>query len=333
LLLSLFCGPGGLDTGFEKAGFEVGLAFDIRKTSVETYNNNRPAPNVAYCRDISDLTLSELDALHGKRFEPKGVIGGPPCQSFSFSNVFKSEGDLRSQLPLKYAQLLKQLNKRSPVEFFLFENVLGLLSERHREEFEIFRNAFKKAGFLVNTVILNAVDFGVPQVRQRVFIIGFNKKIFKNINVVDNIFDPFKKDKVTTVRDVLFGLPEPVFFNSVKNKLDIPFHPNHWCMTPKSRKFTTPGALIPGKTFGRSFRVLEWDKPSPTVAYGHREVHVHPSCRRRLSVFEAMRLQGFPDSYVLSGNLSDQITQVSEAIPPSLGYVLAKFINNYIKDL
>lgn len=326
MLLSLFCGPGGLDIGFESAGFDVGLAFDIRKTSVQTYNSNRPAENNAYCRDISQLTLEELDRLHGERFEPRGVIGGPPCQSFSFSNVFKNEEDIRRLLPLKYASLLKQLNKRKPVEFFLFENVLGLLSEKHKSEFELFKKEFQKAGFFINTIVLNAADFGVPQFRERVFIIGFNKKIYKKKTLTENDFKKFKTKKHTNVRDVLSGLPEPKFFNRELNQSNIPFHPNHWCMVPKSKKFTAPGALVPGRAFGRSFRVVEWDKPSPTVAYGNREVHVHPDCKRRLSVFEAMRLQGFPDSYVLSGNLSEQITQISEAVPPPLANVLASYI-------
>jgi DNA (cytosine-5)-methyltransferase 1 len=97
-------------------------------------------------------------------------------------------------------------------------------------------------------------------------------------------------------------------------------------MTPKSRNFHTPGALIPGTSRGRSFRTLDWEQPSPTVAYGNREVHVHPDGRRRLSVYEALLLQGFPTTYELQGSLSDQVTQVSEAVPPPLGPAIGESV-------
>src|SRR5262249_46639336 len=93
----------------------------------------------------------------------------------------------------------------------------------------------------------------------------------------------------------------------------------------------TPGALKPGTALGRSFRMLEWDKPSPTIAYGHREVHVHPNGRRRLSVYEALLLQGFPSEYELVGSLSAQISQVSEAVPPPLARAIAGSIQRQIE--
>lgn len=133
------------------------------------------------------------------------------------------------------------------------------------------------------------------------------------------------------VKDVIFGLPEPAFWTRDLDRTGIPHHPNHWCMTPKSKNFTTPGALEPGTARGRSFRTLDWSRPSPTVAYGHREVHVHPEGKRRLSVYEALRLQGFPESYELTGSLSDQIIQVSEAVPLPLGRAIAQSITDAVR--
>ena len=101
-------------------------------------------------------------------------------------------------------------------------------------------------------------------------------------------------------------------------------------MAPKSKKFFTPGALVEGQRGNRSFKTLSWDKPSVTVAYGNREVHIHPDCKRRLSVFEAMRLQGFPDTYELKGSLSSQITQVSEAVPPPMAKAIGLSLKNLI---
>src|SRR5207248_6556315 len=112
---------------------------------------------------------------------------------------------------------------------------------------------------------------------------------------------------------------------------DIAYHPNHWTMQPKSKKFGN-GFLQEGHNQGRSFRVLSWDKPSWTVAYGHREIHIHPSGKRRLSIYEAMRLQGLPKSYKLLGNLSDQIQQISDAVPSQVGKALAKQIHVFLEE-
>jgi DNA (cytosine-5)-methyltransferase 1 len=97
-------------------------------------------------------------------------------------------------------------------------------------------------------------------------------------------------------------------------------HPNHWTMQPKSTRFQNPEAHAGN---GRSFKRLKWDEASPTIAFGHREIHVHPNGRRRLSIFEALLLQGFPPSFVLEGNLSEQVEQVSNAVPPAMARSLA----------
>jgi DNA (cytosine-5)-methyltransferase 1 len=128
-----------------------------------------------------------------------------------------------------------------------------------------------------------------------------------------------------TVRTAIAGLPEPALFRRGLAPHDIPFHPNHWTMFPHSPKFRDPNQRLNWHR-GRSFRVLRWDAPSWTVAYGHREVHVHPEGHRRLSVFEAMRLQGFPDSYVLEGTLSDQFRLIGDAVPPPVAAALGRAI-------
>lgn len=327
MILSLFCGAGGLDLGFESEGFEIGLAFDIRPTAIETYNFNRQS-NHAFVRDISKLTVEQIDQLYGSEFKPKGIIGGPPCQSFSVSNVNSKDDDPRHDLPLAYANLLMQLNQRNPLHFFVFENVLGLKSYKHKAKYETFKKAFVNAGFNLQEIILNASDFEVPQERKRIFIIGLNRKLYPAFSFI------FHKSKIVkSVKSAIYNLPEPVNFNDFRNGNEITYHPNHWCMTPKSAKFQTPGALIPGKALGRSFRVLEWHKPSPTVAYGHREVHIHPNCHRRLSVHEAAILQGFPFEFEFQGTMSSQFTQISEAVPPQISRALAKGLNYLIENL
>lgn len=320
-LVSLFCGAGGLDLGFEQAGFAVAAAFDLRAHSISSYNHNRCRKS-GYVADVNDLTAAKIDKLVGKTVSPIGLIGGPPCQSFSRA-THSSDDDHRHDLPLEFSRILSGFNKRSPVSFFAFENVPGLLKVRHAERYAGILDAFHKAGFEVTSQLLNASWFGVPQDRPRLILVGFNRKLYPGLKWQS---PEATCDDPVPVRAVIGGLPPPTYWTRELKQSSIRTHINHWCMTPKSKNFTTPGALIPGTARGRSFRTLDWNRPSPTVAYGNREVHIHPDGNRRLSVYEALLLQGFPKEYELLGSLSDQITQVSEAVPPPLSRAIAQSI-------
>jgi DNA (cytosine-5)-methyltransferase 1 len=332
VLLSLFCGAGGLDLGFEQAGYTVGLAYDRRTDSVLSYNHNRSKPSHASVMDVTEVTLESLDEDFGSPFHPTGVIGGPPCQSFSRANTVHHEEDPRHDLPLVFARLLGKLNARSPVKFFVIENVTGLQSTRHAERLASFTAALGEAGFSLSQTVLTATDCGVPQKRQRLFIVGLNTKLFAGKTwSPPSLTRPNPSD--ISVRSAISGLPAPAYFHRDLDRKTIPFHPNHWCMQPKSDKFTTPGRLTPGNGRNRSFKTLHWDKPSLTVAYGNREVHIHPDCHRRLSVYEAMQLQGFPQNYELLGSLSSQIIQISEAVPPPMAEVVATSVRSLVLEL
>jgi len=323
-LLSLFCGPGGLDSGFRKAGFATLSATDVDESALSTFEHNHPSADVFRADLLSEsVTAIVSRALQRKRgAEAIGVIGGPPCQSFSSSNVHQKALDPRHNLPLHYAGILRRLNVDVGVSFFVFENVLGLLSQKHAARYTEFKRQFEAAGFVITESVLDAQDYGVPQKRPRLFIVGINQKIHKGMQWTPPV--PHRSRR-RTVRDAISGLPKPTFFRRGLTDEDIPFHPNHWCMRPLSKKFGTSD-LTPGQAWGRSFRTLEWDQPSWAVAYGHREVHVHPSGDRRLSVYEAMLLQSFPRQYQLIGTLSSQIKQVSNAVPPELGAAVGSSI-------
>ena len=317
-LLSLFCGAGGLDEGFRQAGFTTELATDIDKEAVATFLKNHKNAK-GFLRDVRELTVAELDAQLGRAVKPVGVLGGPPCQSFSVSNVHQRDDDPRHGLPEAYAALLKDLNSRHPISFFVFENVPGLLGKKHRTRYDAFKTLFADAGFDVEDRYLNTQDYGVPQDRQRVVIIGINRGLHPDAD----LRWPDQEDRVRTVREFIYGLPEPLWNQPGLDASELPVHPNHWCMVPRSDKFRTENALVEGQAYGRSFRTLAWDKPSWTVAYGHREVHVHPAGHRRLSVYEAMLLQSFPTDYQLTGNISAQFRLVSDAMPPRLAWHIA----------
>lgn len=325
-LLSLFCGAGGLDLGFEQAGYSVGAAVDLRPFSIDSYNHNRRRKS-GHIADVTDLTPAKLDKLAGEAIAPIGVIGGPPCQSFSRA-AHSSDDDHRHELPLEFSRILRVLNRRAPVSFFVFENVPGLLKKRHAERYSAITTAFERAGFAVSSAQMNACWFGVAQNRPRLILVGFNKTLYPGLTWVP---PEVETAEAIPVKALLQGLPAPTFWTRDLDRSGIKPHPNHWCMTPKSKSFKTPGALVPGTSRGRSFRTLDWNQPSPTIAYGNREVHVHPTGRRRLSVYEALLLQGFPPTYELCGTLSDQITQVSEAVPPPMARAIARSVQGALR--
>jgi DNA (cytosine-5)-methyltransferase 1 len=318
-----------MDFGFMSAGFQPILAIDVNEAACRSYNQNLPAVRILR-RDLASAPqgyvterLRELPI----RAAPVGVIGGPPCQAFSRGNGHKRVDDPRADLPRSYASILRELNKAFEVDFFVFENVLGLRHGQHDTEFREFKALFTDAGFRIFEGELNALDFGVPQVRRRVFVVGFNRRKYKNLEFV---FPARRTGKPRSVGDLLEELPEPTFFQRGLAPEMIAFHPNHWCMNPRSARFKN-GALHNSKVHGRPFRLLKWDAPSWTVAYGHREMHVHPSGKRRVSIFEAMLLQGFPEKYQLCGTLSDQVRQVSDAVPPPLARGLARAIRKVLE--
>lgn len=327
-VVSLCSGSGGLDEGFVQAGFAPVLALDVDRAACLTFEHNHPGVRVLK-KDLSEAVngyaverLSELPSS----VRPIGIIGGPPCQAFSMSNVHKRENDPRLKLPESYAHILSELNQHYELDFFVFENVLGLKHKTHAGVFAYFKRLFERAGFTIFEGELDAQDFGVAQVRKRVFVVGFNREKYKNVRYEFPKGDPASRK---TVREMIGSLPPPAIFERGMAK-EIPFHPNHWCMKPRSEKFFN-GFLKEGDVKGRPFRVLKWGKPSWTVAYGHREVHIHPSGRRRLSIYEAMLLQGFRPDYVLKGTLSDQIRLVSDAVPPPLARAIAESVLKALK--
>lgn len=329
-VLSLFSGAGGLDLGFERAGFQPLLALDISPAAVETYNWNRPLrANPARTCDLavtdSDQIVAWWQERAGQDVWPLGIIGGPPCQAFSVSNVHKFAGDPRAKLPFAYAHILHEFNRRFGLHFFVFENVAGLGRLEHASSLRAFKRRFRQAGFSLRSFYLDAVHFRVPQFRNRMFIVGFNKALYN----ASKLTLPSGDQTVVSVEQAIRDLKEPLHFSRGCTTANRALHPNHWCMNPRSDKFRS-GALTPGGAQGRSFRTLRWDSPSWTVAYGNREVHVHPSGQRRLSVYEAMILQGFPSHYELRGTLSDQIQLVSDAVPPPVAHAVASTVRGML---
>lgn len=326
--ISLFSGAGGLDIGFERAGFKPIVAYDNKDAAVNTYNFNRKE-NIARKVDLSnspiDVIIKEIKSKLGNE-KLIGLVGGPPCQYFSMGNRSRKEADPRRLLPLKYAEILKIINEEFSLDFFIFENVFGLAKPAHKSDFDAILTMLENANFYVYHKILNAINFNVPQSRKRLFIIGWNKLKYPQ----GSYTFPIGNYSNLTLEDTISHLKEPSFFTRNANPTTFPEHPNHWTMNIRSNKFNNfPDPSI--KNGSRSFRLLSWNKPSYTVAYGHNEIHIHPNGHRRLSIYEAMLIQGFPKKgYELIGQFSEQVSLISDSVPPPLAKALAESILDYI---
>lgn len=323
-VVSLFCGAGGLDLGFVNAGFDVCYAADYDAAAIKTYNRNHSG-SLGRVVDLLDTTVDELcDSIVetcGENPKVSGIIGGPPCQGFSRGNVGRHAEDPRNQLALKYASIVNSFYEKFGLKFFVFENVPEIRAQKNKSFLEGLRNELSQ-NFNIYEQELNAKNYQVAQARRRLFIVG----ICKGSGISDFIFPAPSVLKEKVVRDVISDLPDPVYLSSNLIADTIPYHQNHWTSRPKSKRFET-GVMPVG---GRSFIQLDWAKPSRTVAYGNREIHVHPNGKRRLSIYEAMQLQGFPFEYVLEGNMSQQVKQISNAVPPPVAEKIAESILNQV---
>jgi len=315
-LVSLFCGAGGLDLGFKQAGFSTSIAFDFNEAAVNSFNNSHLG-NVASVVDIEKTGAVGILELVKKKI-PLGseiaVIGGPPCQGFSQANANSTADDPRNLLPKVYLEIVKELMRHYSVNFLLIENVSGIRAAKHSDTLKGIVAEIQKLGFQSHCEQLNSAEHGVAQIRKRMILIGLRKNASLNFKFPD------KQKRMLTVRDAIGELPMPTFFKHSLTAESIPYHQNHWTMNPRSKKFSADYVAPPTS---RSFKKVQWDMPSKTIAFGNREILVHPSGTRRLSIYEAMLLQGFPKKFKLLGNLSDQVTQVSNAVPPPLAKAIA----------
>lgn len=243
-LISLFSGAGGLDLGFQKAGYEIVTANEFDKTIWETYEKNHEAKLIK--GDICKIPSDEFP-------ECDGIIGGPPCQSWSEAGSLKGINDPRGQLFYQYIRILKD-NKP---KFFLAENVKGMMAKRHNSAVENIVSQFEEAGYDVFIHLLNASDYGVPQDRKRVFYVGFRKDL--NIS-----FDlpPKPYDYKLTFRDAIYDLKDNAIPALEKNKTN-----GDKCNFSNHEYFI--GAYSP--IFMSRNRVRDWDEQAFTVQASGRQ--------------------------------------------------------------
>lgn len=331
-IISLFSGCGGLDLGFEKAGFDIPIANEYDKTIWETFKVNHPNTKLIQ-GDIRNISKKDISCEFNGEID--GIIGGPPCQSWSEAGSLRGIEDARGKLFYDYIRILKDFKPK----FFLAENVSGMLANRHSDAVENIISMFKSAGYEVSITLVNAKDYGVAEERKRVFYIGFRSDL--------NISFSFPKgsteddDKKITLRNVIWDLKDSAVPAGPKN--------NHNPEAINNNEYFT-GAYSP--IFMSRNRVKGWDEQAFTVQASGRQCQLHPQapkmkkvatndCRfiegkehlyRRLTIREIARIQGFPDAFkFIYKNTNDAYKMIGNAVPVNLAYEIAKAIKESLE--
>jgi DNA (cytosine-5)-methyltransferase 1 len=327
-IVSLFAGAGGLDLGFSKADFDIVWANEYDKDIWKTYEKNHPNTFLDK-RSITQIPNHEVP-------ECDGIIGGPPCQSWSEAGSLRGIEDNRGQLFFEFIRLLEA---KQPY-FFLAENVSGMLLIRHKEALENIKAHFQKAGigYDLHFKLLNAKDFNVPQDRKRVFFIGFRSDL-----KVDFKFPEGSKN-IIPLSKVIDDLVENVL--SAKNRKNAN---NGNCLVPNHEYMDGTYSSM----FMSRNRVRSWDEVSFTIQAGARHAPLHPQAPkmefieqnkrefvkgkehlyRRLSVRECARIQTFPDDFIFHyDNISAGYKMIGNAVPVQLAYSLAREIRRSLTD-
>jgi len=324
-VLSLFAGAGGLDRGFENAGFEVVWANEYDKDIWETFEANFPKEKTKLDRrSIVDISSAEIPD------DIDGIIGGPPCQSWSEFGSNRGITDPRGQLFFQYARVIEDKKPK----FFLAENVSGILAARHRPALEGIITRLEQADYRVRYKLLNASGFGVPQDRERVIFVGYRKD-----------------------QDKTFEFPEPTkTMRALYDAIWDLWYPKDMAVPALPGNKANPNLAVPNHEYFESTysphymsrnRVRGWFEPSFTIQAGARHAPIHPQANkmiwiakdkfefdpasekpyRRLSVRECARIQTFPDGFkFIYTNVGNGYKMIGNAVPVKFAEVLARKI-------
>lgn len=332
-LISLFSGCGGLDLGFERAGFSIPVANEFDKTIWETFKVNHPNSHLIE-GDVRQITKEDMEPFVDG--EVDGIIGGPPCQSWSEAGALKGIEDARGQLFFDYIRILKEFKPK----FFLAENVSGMLANRHSEAVKNILDMFSEAGYDVTLTLVNAKDYGVAEERKRVFYIGFRKDL--GIDFVFPHGSTEDDDKKITLRDIIWDLQDTAVPSGPKN------HRNPDAIN-NNEYFTGAYSSI----FMSRNRVKSWDEQAYTVQASGRQCQLHPqapkmvkvgkdTCKfvegkedlyRRMTIREIARVQGFPDDFkFLYEDTNNAYKMIGNAVPVNLAYEIAVAIRDVLEQ-
>lgn len=344
-IIDLFAGVGGLSYGFSQLDeFNIVMANEIEEDISKAYTINHPNVNMINC-DINDLTEDVIKKAVGNH-KIDIIVGGPPCQSYS--TLGKRQMDDRANLFMQYKRILSIIKP----EAFIFENVTGILSMNGGKLFKNVQMEFAELGYELKYKILNAQDYGVPQTRERVILVGF-----LGTNNFEYPMPTHGEGKLpyVTLKDAIGDLPvissgetnnsystEPTndFLRFVRKdgsttatEHSAPKNGDHLVKIMKSlkdgqSKDDLPEDIRPKSGYGNTYAKLWWDRPSTTItrnfACPSSSRCIHPRDSRAMTIREGARLQSFPDDYCFFGTDGMKRLEIGNAVPPLLSVVIAK---------
>lgn len=349
--IDLFSGAGGLSKGFLDAGYNVVLGVDFDDAALKTFECNHGSAKAMkldlFNHDNIDVIISYLKK---QKIELDVLVGGPPCQGFSIAGP-RDMNDKRNSLYMAMVKLAERLKPKAIV----LENVPGMLQTNNGIGAKRIIDDFSKLGYTMTAKILYAPDYGIPQIRKRVFFVG----LLNSEKIYEYPLPTCTPDKYVTCEDAIGDLPAliNIYGEEVQDYECSPLTDYQAIMRKNSKKiYNHIGSIHESKTVemlkmipeGKNYKALPPElsskfkyhealtryhskRPSLTINTGHRS-HFHYKWNRIPTVRESARLQSFPDDFVFYGNKSEQYRQVGNAVPPMLGYVVAKQLKKYLGD-
>ncbi|MEM8638859.1 MAG: DNA cytosine methyltransferase [Cyanobacteria bacterium P01_G01_bin.54] len=367
-IVSFFAGAGFLDLGFEMSGFNITFVNEIHEPFLGMYKYSRnilglPSPihgchlgNVAeFCVDQkSKNRLTQVVRQERKKGNLVGFIGGSPCPDFSVGGKNRGRNGDKGKLSMIYVDMICSQNP----DFFVFENVEGLWrTEKHRKFFLEMKQKIHSHKYITTHRLLNSMEYGVPQDRNRIFMVGFKKNLIKDMKLIKNIDEneinedffswekykifnkkrvllmpwlktsPFKEDSVIECPD---GIALDLTVENWFQRNEVINHPNsihHFKPRQGLKRFET---VDEGDDSKKSFKRLHRWRYSPTACYGNNEVHLHPYKKRRISVSEALSIQSLPKEFTLPEE--ETLTNMFKAIGNGVPFLMSQAIARSIKD-
>ena len=313
--IDMCCGMGGLSLAAKSVGIQPIAGVDINKNALKTYQKNFPDTKTIegdvtkkavweQCKEISESYKSKESKVM--------ILTGPPCQGFSIAGS-RDPKDPRNNVLLSIAKAICYIHPYAA----MVENVASLLSDRNKESIQKFNNILTRTNnYKILPIILDASDFGVPQKRKRVFfLISTNNINEKDLSINLNLY---RTEKIAAQK-AFIGLPQPeIRPDNYDDERFLRTIANHEAMNHSKKVISKISKIKPGEG-PLSYKRLNPTKPSVTLISGHRAPPVHPSEHRSITVREAARLQGFPDSFRVYGYFYSQMEQVTNAVPYPLG--------------
>lgn len=350
--ISLFSGAMGLDLGIEKAGFKIRVCVEKDKWAAQTIRANTSIPVIE--RDINDVHTDEILAAAGiGRQDVTLVIGGPPCQAFSTAGKQKGFADFRGNVMLQYLRVVRDILP----EFFIMENVRGLQSAKLNSvpaeyaEYEPIKDVkgsafhfmvaeFRKLGYSISHAQLNAANYGVPEKRERIVVIGHRGERVPIPSPTHSENGEFGTKKWNTLRNCIGDMKHrtDLHYTELRKRsrpyMKILKEGQNWRNQPEDMAMQAMGKayfLSGGKT--GFLRRLKFDEPSPTLVTSPTmpaTLLCHPTQLRPLSIEEYARIQQFPDSWTFNGRLETIYKQIGNAVPVGLGQAVGQQIMRFI---